>query len=351
MKGDYPDDNFTETDVLRCLEQQGLQYKNGQRYILSQCPLHDDASPSAQIFKDDWFVLCHANCEGGRFHITKAFPELRNSQRGGEGSGVYSSRSPIISKANKVITYKTFDQMAYWKTLPLIPRTHQFKSIPLEVLDDLGWRWVAEKKSYYLPYFNMYKTQIPFSQLRHLEGDRRFTFLKDAKPIAYGLWNLDNPKLFIVEGASDCAVMQTCGVPWIGMPSASSGAILSGLAGYCKKNDIVLVFAGDNDSAGLGLLKSIEGIVPYRIKQPRAPYKDWGDMYEAEGIESVRDYCFSELFGVVPEVEILKVEEVENNKPMTLFNQAMEVFPGSKELKIVDATNSKEQFDAPTVLF
>lgn len=41
--------------------------------------------------------------------------------------------------------YKDFNQMKYWESLPMIPRDHQFKTIPLDILDGMGWRWVAEK--------------------------------------------------------------------------------------------------------------------------------------------------------------------------------------------------------------
>lgn len=328
-KGDWPDDTFTENDVIRCLEARGLQYKNGSRYILTQCPLHEDKNPSAQIYKDDWFVKCHAGCEGGRFHIAKAFPSLRDSQKGWGATGVHTSRPKGVSKTTMTHNYKTYDQFEYWKTLPLIPRDHYFKNLPLEVLDELGWRWVAEQNSYYIPYFNMSQTQIPFSQLRHLTGERRFTFLKDARPIAYGLWNLDNTKLFLVEGASDAAVMQHCSVPWIAMPSAASKTICEGLAGYCKENGIQLVFAGDNDSAGEKLREALDGLIPYRVKQARTPYKDWGEMFEAEGIDSVRNYCFEELFP--RQINI----EKESKKTPTDLENIQKVFPGATQMEVL----------------
>lgn len=333
--GNYAPDTFTERDVLACLDAAGLKHgRGGGRYILTQCPFHEDKNPSAQIYTDDWFVKCHAGCEGGRFHITKAFPELRQNTNG-YASNTVATRSKSLSKINKKSEgkvmqheYKTFDQMEYWETLPLIPRDHQFKTIPLEILDDLGWRWVEEKNSYYIPYFSRSKESIPFSQLRHLSGERRFTFLKDAKPTCYGTWNVEpnNSPLFVCEGASDAAVLDYAAAPWVALPSASSGELMKALAGFCKQNGIELVYAGDNDSAGDKLREALDSVMPYRVKQPPRQYKDWGDFLVAEGIDAVRAYCDEELFPpkiVLPPEEEYS-EEVEN---------VLAVFPGAQVAK------------------
>ena len=190
--------------------------------------------------------------------------------------------------------------MEQWKVLPLIPRDHQFKTIPLEVLDNLGWRWTSGElgmgHGYFIPYFNMDQTTIPFAQVRHLSGERRFTFLKDAEPIAYGLWNLDNGKLFLVEGPSDGAALDYCGIPWIAMPSASSTQIASKLAQYAYKQNIEIVYAGDNDEAGEQLREALDGYISYRVHQPPGDYKDWGDFLVGEGLETVTNYCNEVLF-------------------------------------------------------
>ena len=341
MKGDFPDDTFTEADVLRCLDQAGLKYKTGHRYILSQCPTHDDSNPSVQIYRDDWFVNCHSGC--GRYHITKAFPNLRQNIPGASKAPVASNRIKSRMTEHK---YKTYDLMHEWEQLPKIPRDHEFKTIPLEVLDELGWRWDEYKHSYFIPYFNMSRTQIPFGQWRHLQGDRRFTFLPEAKPIAYGLWNLDgNSKLFVVEGASDCAVLDYAAVPWIGMPSAASGELIKGLGRFCKENAIQLVYAGDNDQAGDKLRDALDEVCSYRVKQPPKKYKDWGDFLVAEGVEAVQNYCFIELF---PQEYPSTPEEAK-----TALERVQDVFPGAVELTIVGSKEeSKEQsVGEPTALF
>jgi hypothetical protein len=202
-RGDYPDDTFTQSDVEAALDSKGLKHFDKGRYLLSQCPTHDDRHPSVQIYKDDWFVNCHATC--GRFHITKAFPDLRetrdqNGFRNHSGSrhatqSQSSNRRP--TPAMNEHKYKTFDLMEQWQKMPMIPRDHKFKTIPLEVLDDLGWRYVSDYDQYFIPYFSASKQSIPFAQYRNLAREPRFIMLKDAKPTCYGTWNLDNDKLSV----------------------------------------------------------------------------------------------------------------------------------------------------------
>lgn len=334
MKGNYAADTFTENDVLLCLERAGLKFRNGSRYILSQCPLHDDENPSTQIFKDDWFVDCHAGC--GRFHITKPFPELR------KGNDPSYAAAPRQAKPMTEHKYKQFDLMEEWQKMPMIPRDHEFKTIPLEVLDELGWRFDKLGNRYFIPYFSASKQSIPFAQYRNLGDGPRFNFLKDAKPTCYGTWNLDNSKLFVVEGTSDCAVLDYAAVPWIGLPSAASGELMKAMATYAKTNGIELIYAGDNDAAGDKLRAALDEVMPYRVKQARSPYKDWGEMLEAEGIDSVRDYCFEELFGK---------QEYPTTPAEASLASVQDVWPGAEELKIVDAPKSKEQSGAPTPLY
>lgn len=233
-----------------------------------------------------------------------------------------------------MVKYKQFNEFDYWQSLPEIPRNHEFKTIPLDVLDSLGWRWVEEKNSYYIPYFDRSETVVPFSQLRHLVGERRFTFLKDARPIVYGMQNLDpsNSPLFIVEGASDAAVLHYVAVPWIAMPSASSGALMQSLAKYCDQQGIELVYAGDNDEAGDKLREALEEVTSYRVKQPPKKYKDWGDFLVAEGFERVHDYCAEEL-GWEPIGEA-KLELPPPADEKTDVEKVLEVFPGATQLEI-----------------
>lgn len=338
-KGDFPDDTFTENDVLAALDGAGLRYKRGSHYILSQCPTHDDAHPSVQIYKDDWFVNCHAGC--GRYHITKAFPELRprNSSQGSAYQAKQTRKASPVSQRE----YIAVDLMEFWESLPEIPADHVFKGIDIDNLNYMGWRYDEEHERYFIPYFSRSKTTIPFAQWRNLANGPRFNFWKDAKPTMYGTWNLEpGEKLFLVEGASDAAVLDFCAVPWIAAPSAASGELVKAMAGWCSQNNVELVYAGDNDAAGDKLREALDEVTSYRVKQPPSKYKDWGDFFEAEGFEAVNNYCNEELFPtpfVLP--ELTDVEKI------------MEVFPGAEELEIVnDPPKSKEQSGgSPQVLF
>lgn len=209
--------------------------------------------------------------------------------------------APVQKKA-PVVTYKTFDLMDEWQKLPGIPVNLTIHTVPAEVLNDMGWR--MDSSRIFIPYFHASKETIPFAQWRHPKGDsRRFTMLKDAKPICYGMWNLDNPKIFIVEGTSDCAVLEYAAVPYIGLPSAASKTLMQSLCQFLLKNGIQAVYAGDNDLAGGQLRDVLDEMMPYRVRQVPAPYKDWGEFLEKTDIDTVRDYAQAELVPLSTHVE------------------------------------------------
>lgn len=340
----YESDTFTEQEVISFLQNAGLHYKNGQRYILAQCPTHDDKNPSVQIYKDDWFVNCHSNC--GRYHITKAFPELRKNNPSVNSFVRSQSLSRPVEREAHVTEHKytQFNLMDEWLKMPLIPRNHVFKGLPLDVLDSLGWRWNESKNSYFIPYFSRSKTTIPFAQWRHLSGERRFTFLKDAKPTLYGTWNLEpNMKIFLVEGTSDFAVLDYCAVPCVAVPSAASGALVKSLAIFCVNNAIQLVYAGDNDAAGDKIREALEESIPYRLKQPPTKYKDWGEFFEKEGAIIVMEYCDEELY---PKVKTILRNVINDTKTFL-----EEIFPEYIQLQIVDTSRGKEPDNVSTSPF
>lgn len=285
---------YTLDELEGALQSAGLKYKRSGRYIVSQCVSHEDRNPSMQLFVDGW-CNCLSGC--GRFHITKFFPSLRR-----DGRTDYQPQ-PIqsVKREEKVRKYTKYELFESWQKMPKIPRDHVFKGIPLETLDDLGWRWtdgiMGMGAGYFIPYFNSTRTSIPFAQVRHLEGNRRFTFLPDAQMTIYGKWNLiDNPTLFIVEGTSDGATLEYCMVPWVAFPSASSAQLIKEFARYCVRQRIKVVYAGDNDTAGNALLAALDETAGYRLHQPPKKYKDWGDFFQAEGQMAVFNYCKAELF-------------------------------------------------------
>lgn len=367
MKGNYEPDKFTENDVLAALDQAGLKHgRGGGRYILSQCPLHEDKHESAQIYTDDWFVKCHAGCEGGRFHITKAFPELRRQNNGSSTRDRFrgSQRNNSVQSGAKKVSetkYKdaTGEIMRMWESLPPIPEGHQLKlGMPADQLNEHGWRWDAKHERYLIPYFSRSKTSIPFAQWRNLKGNVRFNFWKDAKPTIYGTWNLaPGDTLFLVEGTSDAMVLDYCAIPWIAAPSAASGELVKLMAGWCSENNVKLVYAGDNDPAGDKLRDALDEVTSYRVRQPRHPYKDWGEMFEAEGQKSVINYCHQELYPgeevPFPEIEpgYKKPEEAprpEGWEKMSDVEKVQAIIPGSVELKIVGGDDRKKQSKLPS---
>lgn len=335
-KGDFPDDTFTENDVLSCLEGAGLHYKNGSRYILSQCPTHEDVHPSVQIYKDDWFVNCHSGC--GRYHITKAFPNLRTDAAGSKNFERSKSTNRKPKAPMTEHKYIPVDLMTYWESLPEIPADHEFKGIPLDVLYSLGWRHDPVSDRYFIPYFSRTKTSIPFAQWRNLASGPRFNFWKDAKPTMYGTWNLEpGEPIFLVEGTSDAAVLEYCAVAWIAAPSAASGELVKRMSVFCMENAIQVIYAGDNDEAGDKLKEALDSVMSYRVKQPPKKYKDWGDFFEAEGLEAVQDYCNEELQPKMTEVveqEPLALEpKIETGTNASIFDTIDKVFPGNEKLE------------------
>jgi len=270
--------------------------------LIAPCIAHEDKHPSMQVFADGW-CQCHAGC--GRFHIGKYFPEFNEKK----GLGTYMKES--VKPVPAIRDYKKYEMFSEWESMKKIPSDHIFKGIPVDVLNDLGWRLTdgvaGLGPGYFIPYFNHQKTSIPFGQVRHLSGDRRFSFLPDAEMTMYGKWNVGkSDMLFLVEGTSDAAVMEHCMVPWVAVPSASQVKLVEAFAMYCFKNGITVVFAGDIDAAGDKIRQAIDLVAPYRVCQPPKEYKDWGDFFEARGADGVLSVVDSEMPRVDNRSELVK---------------------------------------------
>ncbi len=296
--------NFTLDQYQSAIRGTGRKCVRTGKGLVAQCLRHNERNPSMEVFADGW-CQCYVKC--GRFHISHLFPEFRDpdwkpdpNYRSMGPPSTKPVRQEEYAKEEEKREYKRYDLYDLWRSLPPIPRDHSFKTIPLDVLDGLGWRWTDGCEGmgggYLIPYFNHDKTKVPFAQVRHLVGNRRFSFLPGAQIIVYGKWNL-NPgeRLFLVEGASDCAVLEYAMIPWIGIPSASSTTLVANLGRYCLKHGISLVYAGDNDDAGEKLREALDEVCPYRTKQPPKRYKDWGEFLVEEGVERVSAYCWEEL--------------------------------------------------------
>ena len=240
-------------------------------------PGHQDKTNSAVVFDDSWHH-CFGGCK--RFNLRGA------NYRGTPQKEVYEPK----------VIRGTVDYFDYW--LSLDPLDDGIKGLPARHLNSLGWRKLednnilGQKGGVFIPYFTKGRDGIFFYQIRHLEGDRRFSFLNGVTPTANGYESLPAMEKFIpfTEGTSDRAVLEYLGIPTIALPSASSGALLRGLATYARKNGMVPVACSDNDPAGDRLLDSLSGHSTYIDLRAPAPYKDYGEMFEDKGAEAVRAY-------------------------------------------------------------
>lgn len=260
--------------LFDALDNLGLDPQDRGKYYLIHCPVHEDKTKSAQCFKDGW-IHCHAGCP--RIHINQL------------------SRKKIVprdySQTTEVQKPQCHDFTEFW--LQFDPVDKDIKSVPAKELAKRGWRnfpggW-GMRAGILIPYFNVSRTKVIYFQIRHLEGERRFTFPRGARPATYGLEQLQYCKNYLVftEGSRDSVILGMAGVPAVALPSASSKTALANMERYAKEHRLILVCAGDKDEAGERLISNISG--PYI--DARTPIgKDIGDLYEQEGLEGVKKY-------------------------------------------------------------
>lgn len=255
------------------LERLGLEPQDRGRYYLIHCPTHDDRNKSAQCFKDGW-IHCHAGCP--RIHINKLLRQELVPRD-------YISREEHSSPIG--------DFTEFW--LQFEPVDTEVKGVPATALNKRGWRkfpggW-GMRPGIFIPYFNTSRDKVIYYQIRHLEGDRRFTFPKGYTPAVYGLEQLRQCKRYLTftEGSRDSVILGLAGVPAVALPSASSATHLKKMEEYAKKNNLILVCAGDRDEAGDKLISNLSGL----YIDARTPVgKDVGDLYAEQGLEGVKKY-------------------------------------------------------------
>ena len=393
------------SSIERWLDEHYLKHRRYGNTIVSQCPNpdHVDNEPSAKIFLDNGFVSCFAGC--GRFHICKYAEELRTKHP----AGGYQSRqnrdykprwenthnqdkdatqSPSVGNNNMnsgKIAIEQQKMMNTWKSLPEIPADHTLHKVSASTLNELGWRYDAVHKRYFIPYWNSDRSKILFAQWRNLTGKVRFNFWPGVPIRLYGQWNItpDTDKILICEGSSDFAVLTELGMPVIATPSASQDKLIKQFAEYCKDNDITIYFAGDNDRAGEKVAESISKVYYYSDLRPDdgEGVKDWGEWYERGDTEQeMLDYLLMKFDPetyfdtyeepkliqtiapakpVTPEVpkppimeaieQTPEAEVVEKPQPVIPTadqkSKILELFPGSTEISVVGG--GKEQ-NSPT---
>lgn len=248
------------------LERLGLEPQWRGRYWFIRCPQHEDGHKSAQCFEDGW-ICCHAGCP--RVHINKIL-----------------GKKVVDYTHNEKAERKGHDNnyINIWLDLELLDQP--IKGVPAEILNKAGWR-KYNNTDVFIPYFDYEKTKVPFYQIRHTVGERRFTFAKDESPMIYGLEVLPRVKkfLFVTEGSRDSVILRWAGINAVALPSASSQTLLKSLQEWCREKHILLCWCGDRDDAGERLMSNIK--IPYI--DCRCDYKDIGEMLVAEGIEKIKE--------------------------------------------------------------
>lgn len=262
------------------LEKLGCNPQWRGRYWFINCPMHEDRHKSAQCFPDGW-IHCNAGCP--RTHINKLV-----------GRKVIDGSSATMNyERQKKEEIKRGDFTNLWADLEPLDPNLDVKGVKGNTLNKLGWRWYPGGNGYhegiFIPYFDTGRERVPFFQIRHLTGDRRFTFATGITPILWGFDVLPKVKndLCFTEGTRDAAILRSIGVPAVALPSASSTKILNNLADYCQNNKIRLIATCDNDEAGKTLLKALR--TPYTaLLSPEG--KDIGDLLEKRGIDAVKSF-------------------------------------------------------------
>ena len=250
---------------------------------------HEDERNSAKIFDDLWWT-CFGTCGRHNVLTKQAFDAM--------GTNYKPSEDNYQVKAREEEDTVVVDYYDYW--LSLDPLDEGIKGIPASTLNKLGWRKLPGGNQLHLPAgifipaFNASRTRIPFCQVRHLEGDRRFSFPSRVKPLAFGMESVQQFTRYVAftEGNSDRAVLEAAGIPAIAIPSGSSGKLLRSIGEWAVRENLLMVAVSDNDAVGDKLLRSLDGVAPY-IDARVNKYKDIGEKLEAEGISSiVREYSW-----------------------------------------------------------
>ena len=249
------------------LERLGLDPVWKGKYWVIHCPQHQDRHKSCICNERGW-ITCFAGCKP--IHINRISNRHINIS--------YDNQPQEQSKKHPN------DYTNIW--IDLEPLEDGIKGVPANILNKYGWRKYGTT-DVFIPYFNKSKTRIPFYQIRHTQGERRFTFAKGESPMIFGLEVLNDAKkyLFVTEGTRDSIILRWAGINAIALPSASSLKLLLSVQKYVGEHNLLLCGCGDRDEAGEKLMSDIK--IPYL--DCRCNYKDIGEMLEAEGINKIKE--------------------------------------------------------------
>lgn len=266
-----------EEEIYAKAYQMGLNPRRTPKGFSIRCPKHEDRHNSAIVFKNDGWAACMASCGRWNFMGANYKPSEDN----------YKVRQEVKED------FIEADYYDFW--LSLEPLSEGIKGIPARELNKLGWRKLPSNNplrlppGIFIPAFNPSRDKIPFCQVRHLEGDRRFSFPSRVKPLAFGMESIPKISKYVVftEGNSDRAVLEMAGIPTIALPSGSSGKLLQSIGEWAKSEKFILVSASDRDTVGDLLLRSLDEVCTF-IDARQVKYKDVGELFEAEGADGVR---------------------------------------------------------------
>lgn len=242
-----------------------------------------DQNRSAFCFADAGNIHCFGGCEAT--HINKLAGREIVPRTCGE-----ALQCPSKPKHDSHLMLGDFTSL--WLDLEPLNANIEVKGVPAIELNKRGWRWYPGgkyKEGIFIPYFNTRRDTVPFYQIRHLKGERRFTFPTGMRQICYGMEMLPRCKKYLcmTEGSRDSVILGMAGIPAIAFPSCSCKDMLNNMLKFCEQKNLTPVAICDRDEAGEKFLQAGEGV----ILDARSPVgKDVGDFFAEKGLEAVKKY-------------------------------------------------------------
>lgn len=239
-----------------------------------------DRNNSAFCFEDRGTIYCYGGCPVTNINRLLDRPVVTEVS-------MPKTEQTEHQKPNK----KVGDFTEFWESLDFLD--HDVKGVPAEELNKRGWRWYSGGKlapGVFIPYFDVNREIVEFAQIRHEQGERRFSFPRGGyKQQLYGKEQFKVATTFIAltEGSRDSVILSMAGLPAVAVPNAQSYDLLDEFGDLCENYGLRAVLALDTDQAGIQLQQRVS--FSY-ISRPSPVGKDVGDLYADGGISAVREY-------------------------------------------------------------
>jgi hypothetical protein len=263
---------------------------NGNGEALAWCPWHADkagGNPSLTINVHKGIAWCFPCDRGGLEELAKAWGLVEGgggSRTANDRARAHSFNSGQSEKRERARNARVHTQGCTLKAYA------EAKKIPISFL-----RGVGVKEVYYLgepalqiPYPTFDSSPGPVRYRTALSGDDKFRWRKGDKPSVYGLdlKNFDRARKFgymvIGEGESDAQTCWLKGIPFLGVPGASSFHLLDGVAELQEIPRLYIV--REPDTGGDTFLKQL-ATSKFRDKAyvvSLAPHKDPSDLFVSD---------------------------------------------------------------------